>query len=95
MESPFVLQQYWPEWNSSAEWIVTFLAKPSVRISNPVCERSLDPSLYHCTWADGSESSQFKIIGWPLWIVLFLSASGSAENLTGGAKNIGNDFIGV
>lgn len=68
-----------------ADWITRVLMVPSDWMCIPYCGRSFIPSLYQQICPLGSESSHFSTIGQPASMDVFLSTSGAAENLTGGA----------
>lgn len=87
-ESSSEIQLYVPECDGSADWRTKVLTLSSDWMSIPEFEKSCVPSLYQPTWAVGSESVQCSTTGQPASTDLTFSASGSAENPTGGATDM-------
>lgn len=87
MVSLFVLQLYVPLWRNSAVCTESVLIASSFTVTIPSWGSTSFPSLYHQTCALGSETSHCSLKGLPDSMHLVRWASGTLENVTGGATD--------
>lgn len=90
MASSLVAQLYMPESANSADSICNVLKLSCAWNASPDFTQSRIPSLCQRTWAAGSDTLQCSVTGPPASLNTLLSASGTAENLSGGATDILN-----